>query len=249
LAGLSLLSTAGTQPLVTTAAFAIVRFFGRLPFAQNARLVVVVMSTVSVLLWLRFGSLSEGLFLIAALGLLVASSAATRAKRAAGTAVAGTLGLILALNASGKPVVALEPLVPAFDFKHLRDADAEAARGAAAHSPGDAIFVVPPALGVLRIVGRRALVVDFKAIPLQDGAMREWRDRMRFVYGEVEGGGFRALPRLEQAYRTITDSHLLRIAARYGATHALLYADSKTALPALYADSSYKVVQLTSPRQ
>jgi hypothetical protein len=112
----------------------------------------------------------------------------------------------------------------------------------------DAIFVVPPAFGILRVVGRRALVVDFKAIPLQDGAMREWRDRMRFVYGQVEGGGFPALARLEQAYRTITDSHLRRIAARYGATHAVLFADSKTALPEVYADSSYKVVELTARR-
>jgi hypothetical protein len=204
------------------------------------------MSTVSVLLWVMFGSLSEGLFLVTALGLLMASFGRTRVIRASGTAVAAALGLALALNASGQPVVALKPLVPVFDFADLRDADSEAARGAAAHTPEDAIFVVPPAFGALRIVGRRAIVVDFKAIPLQDGAMREWRDRIRFVYGEVEGGGIPALARLDQAYRSVTDSHLLEIAARYGATHALVYADSTTALPVIYADSSYKVVRLSS---
>ena len=159
--------------------------------------------------------------------------------------MAAALGLAVALNASGEPVVALKPLVPVFDFDDLRDTDAQAARGAAAHTPEDAIFVVPPGFSVLRIVGRRALVVDFKAIPLQDGAMREWRDRMQFVYGKVEGGGFPALARLDRAYRTVTDSHLLEIAARYGATHALVYAGSTTALPVIYSDSSYKVVQLT----
>jgi hypothetical protein len=248
LSGMSLLSSAGTQPLVTTAVFALVRFFDRLPFAPGARSVVIVAGALAALLWAMFGSLSEMLFLAAALGLVMAPFGNTRLMNASGTAIAAALGLALALNASGRPVIALDPLVPVFDFEDLRDADAEAARGAAAHTGADAIFVVPPALGVLRIVGRRAVVVDFKAIPLHDGAMREWRERMRFVYGQVEGGGFPALARLEQAYRTITDSHLLRIAARYGATHAVLYADSKTALPEVYADSSYRVVQLTSHR-
>ena len=164
--------------------------------------------------------------------------------KAFGTAVAAMLGLILALNVSGEPVVALKPLMPVFDIEDLRDADSEAARKVAAHTPADAIVVVPPAFGVLRIVGPRAIVVDFKAIPLQDGAMREWRERIRFLYGEVEGGGFPALARLDLAYRTVTDSHLLKIAARYGATHAMVYADSTTALPEVYADSSFKLIRL-----
>lgn len=248
LAGMSLLSSAGTQPLVTAAVFALVRFFDRLPFAPSARLVVIVMGTGSVLLWMMFGSISEILFLAGALGLAMAWFGATRLVKASGTAMAAALGVALALNASGRPLIALEPLVPVLDLDGLRDAEAEAARGAAANTGVDAIFVVPPAFGILRLVGPRALVVDFKAIPLQDGAMREWRERMRFVYGEVEGGGFPALARLDRAYRTVTDSHLLRIAGRYGATHALLYADSTTALPQVYADASYKVVRLTARR-
>jgi hypothetical protein len=248
LAALSLLSSAGTQPLVTTAVFALVGFFDRLPFAPSARLVVVVMGIGSALLWVMFGSLSEILFLAGALGLAMAWFGGTRLVKASGTAMAAALGVALALNASGRPPIALEPLVPVFDFDGLRDAEAEAARGAAANTDVEAIFVVPPAFGILRLVGRRALVVDFKAIPLQDGAMREWRERIRFVYGEVEAGGFPALARLDQAYRAVTDSHLLRIAGRYGATHALLYADSTTALPQVYADASYKVVRLTARR-
>jgi len=245
LAGMSLLSSAGTHPLVTTVVFTLVRYFDRLPFAPSARSVVMAVGTVSVFLWVGFGSLSESLFLIAALGLVMASFAGSRVVKTSGMAIAATLGLVVALNVSGRPVVALEPLVPSFDFEDLRGADAQAARAAAAHSPADAIFVVPPGFGVLRIVGRRAIVVDFKAIPLQDRAMREWRDRMRFVYGEVEGGGFVAFDRLDQAYGTLTDSHLLKIAARYGATHALVYPSSTTALPVVYADSLIKVVQLT----
>jgi len=36
-------------------------------------------------------------------------------------------------------------------------------------------------------------VVDWTSIPFQEDAMREWRRRIRVVYGDAPGGGFVAL--------------------------------------------------------
>jgi hypothetical protein len=135
----------------------------------------------------------------------------------------------------------LRPIVSTDD---LQGEVADAARAAAAHSPPDAIFIAPPSFGILRIVGQRALVVDFEAIPFQDEPMREWRERIRTVYGQVQAGGHAAREALDGAYRATSDARLLAAAERYGASHAVLYRETPTAFPELYVNRVYRVVRL-----
>jgi hypothetical protein len=139
---------------------------------------------------------------------------------------------------------ATSALRPVLSGDDLQDSDARMARAAAAHSASDAVFVVPPNFGVLRFVGQRALVVDFKSIPFQDQHMREWRERIRQVYGDVQGGGVAANRALEEAYRKVADARLHDLAVRYGATHAVLFADTPTALPVLAVNEAYRLVRL-----
>jgi hypothetical protein len=135
-----------------------------------------------------------------------------------------------------------------FSFDDLRTPEAEAARAAALHSPADAVFVTPPHFGILRLVGRRAMVVDFEALPFQPQEMRAWRERIRDVYGDVDDGGHEAREALDRGYHQISDAHLRSLAQRYGATHAVLYADTDTALPEVYSDNRYRVVRIDANR-
>src|SRR5205814_9379856 len=51
------------------------------------------------------------------------------------------------------------------------------------HTPAEAIFLVPPQESEFRYHTRRAIVVNFKAVPQLAGELSEWRDRMKNVLG------------------------------------------------------------------
>lgn len=111
-------------------------------------------------------------------------------------------------------------------------------------SPEDAVFVVPPSLGQFRFGAQRAIVVDFKAIPFADEALREWNSRMHAC---CVPSGFEGTPgqaAFVRGYREIDDERLRYLHDTYGARFAVLIAGMQTNLPEMYADSSYKIVEL-----
>lgn len=240
---MSLFSPAGTFPVVTAAGLSLIRFQTWIPRRLDARWFVAALTAGAVALWLTFGSVDERTRLTAATALLVVLSHSSRAVRTAG--IVATLALVVAIarNRPDAPA-AHSPLRPIFSLGDMQDVDARMARTIATYTPSNAMLIVPPNFGVLRFVGQRALVVDFKAIPLVDGPMREWRERIRQVYGDVEGGGVVASRRLEDAYRGVTDAHLQELASRFGATHAVLFAETPTGLPQLVVDHPYRLVSL-----
>lgn len=63
---------------------------------------------------------------------------------------------------------------------------------------GDAVILSPPGFGGLRIVGERALVVDFKAFPFGDQAIREWHERVGFFYGWKPGYEFESMDKQKE---------------------------------------------------
>ncbi|MFQ5742500.1 MAG: DUF6798 domain-containing protein [Acidobacteriota bacterium] len=124
----------------------------------------------------------------------------------------------------------------------------DAARFARGHTPSEAVFLTPPDLGGFRLVAKRAIVVDFKSFPFQDAAMEEWYERMLFTYGQVTDTTLPELGALEAAYGEITDERVLRVAAKYGATYALLWSETPTGMPVVYNDRRFKIVLIGSVR-
>ncbi len=244
LVALSLLSAGSAHPLVTVGSLGMLRLQPWRWTGIPEYLWLVVATLVAVALWYAVAPLDEAVFLVLGLGLVAALCYRY-------LLVSGVLCLALvaglALGHGKQGFLPVPGLVPQFDFSDQRDEMAEAARAAGLHTPADALFITPPKFGLLRLIGQRALVVDFKAIPLQDGAMREWRERIRATYGDVDGGGFTASSNLDQAYRQIDDHKLQELAQRYGASHALLYAETVTDLPVLYTDKNYRIVELSLP--
>jgi hypothetical protein len=53
---------------------------------------------------------------------------------------------------------------------------------------------------------------------------------------------------LDAAYRSVPDEHLRELAREYGATHAVLYATTRTSLPELFANEQYRIVALVQPQ-
>lgn len=110
----------------------------------------------------------------------------------------------------------------------------------------DAVFIVPPDAGSFRYLANRAIVVDYKAFPFQDEAMAEWYQRMKDVYGPslILRNYDAAMRDMKARYAQISDERLNDLAAKYGATHAVLDGSTKTKLPILFEGKSHKVVKL-----
>jgi hypothetical protein len=135
-------------------------------------------------------------------------------------------------------------LAPVLSLDDVRGDESDAARWVREHLDADAVFLAPPDFGAFRLLARRALVVDWKAIPFETLAMREWRERIRFCYGEVAAGGFAARDELQRGYLGITDAKLDAIRDRYGASFAILHAETPTRRSSIFANATYQIVAL-----
>ena len=115
---------------------------------------------------------------------------------------------------------------------------------ARAETPPDAVFIVPPRLGGFRLLARRAVVVDNKVFPFGDADMQEWYKRMLFTHAGRSDGDLPSLIELDANFAVVDDAHLQRVRQRYGATHALLWPLTDTAMPVLYEDAAFKIVRI-----
>jgi hypothetical protein len=140
----------------------------------------------------------------------------------------------------------LRQMQPQLTFAAVPGSEAEAARWAAAHTPPDALFLVPPSYGAFRHLAGRAIVADFKSIPYQDGAMLEWHGRLLDCCGPLPEGtlGFAAARVMDNNYSRLGDMDLQRLAQRYGAGYALLFHATATTRPVLHANEELKIVRL-----
>lgn len=117
-----------------------------------------------------------------------------------------------------------------------------------ASTPADALLYTPPNWGFFRLLAERALIVDFKAFPFQDVAMREWHQRLVGVYGAPDAAGFPSIEELNSSYYTRTDDdRVFELQAAYDITHAVLPAGASTALPVLCEAGDFVLVSVESP--
>ncbi|MEO6875320.1 MAG: DUF6798 domain-containing protein, partial [Opitutaceae bacterium] len=98
-----------------------------------------------------------------------------------------------------------------------------------AHSPFDAIVLLPPGGDAwsFKLHARRAVVVDTKSTPFTDRGLLEWKSRMEAVLGVPL---IRHLDPFE-AWRVRTPEQLRTVAVHYGARYVLTRDDWHPQLP------------------
>jgi hypothetical protein len=136
-------------------------------------------------------------------------------------------------------------LTAEFVWSDLQTPEANIARAAEANSPADSLWLVPPRFESFRVIANRAVVADFTSIPFQDMPMREWRQRMEGLYAPGEATGFKASHVMTENYRNGIDWQ--QAADRYGATHAVLFAETPWSGSVLFTNGTYKLVVLPRP--
>ncbi len=136
-------------------------------------------------------------------------------------------------------------LQPSITLEDLNGPDIEIARYARDNIPENSVFIVPPWFGIFRIVARRAIVVDFKAVPFSaDWVLVEWKERLSSCYGEVQSIGFLAGDEMDKNYRGITKDRLILIANKYGVSYAVLYKETPSEFPVIFENNVYKIVEI-----
>jgi uncharacterized protein DUF6798 len=133
---------------------------------------------------------------------------------------------------------------PTYDWADLKGPDAEIARWIKENTPTNSVWATPPDFESFRLIAERAIIVDFTSIPFQEQAMREWRARVRALYGLTEGNGFEALRSMDANYRKLKPSTLENVARTYGADFAVLYADTPWTDEILHRNERYKAVRI-----
>lgn len=240
---ISLFSTGTTQPLLTSLSFVVFRYKPWSWVKIKPTVLIVLFVIFSIFLWFLYGDISEFIFLVFAYILVIIFMLDRAAFGAKVFSVALISALIIVLT-QFRGLEESPDFVPVFDHSDQHNSKAMIARALLKVTPEDALLITPPEFGIVRVIGERALVVDFKSIPFQDQSMKKWYERIVDVYGHVSRGGFKAAKELDAAYKSISDKKLKRLGERYGANFAVLYKETKSLLPVVYTDEVYKVVQL-----
>ena len=94
------------------------------------------------------------------------------------------------------------------------------------HTPVDATFLVSPSDETFRLHARRAIVVNFKAVPQLSGELAEWQKRICNVLGiekltQLPRPYHRTLWAMENRYDALPAAHLAKVAQDYGARYIL----------------------------
>jgi uncharacterized protein DUF6798 len=109
-------------------------------------------------------------------------------------------------------------------------------------SPKDAIYLTPPDLEGARFLGQRAIVVDWKAVPLIPTELLGWYERLCDVTGrQVKGSGDMA------GYGSLDPERLALIVSKYHPDYLVLRRGAERrfqGLPMVYQNSGYSVLKV-----
>lgn len=163
-------------------------------------------ATLAALVWLPF-------VIVPVLALLRPWSASMQAPTATWTALC-VAALLAALVLEGLPNLRNSTV-----FRDAVPADERALYDWTASTPSDAIYLVPPGLENFRLQARRAIVVDWKSTPILPGELLQWYRRIEDVAGRP---GVMSRQAAESGYAAMDQSRMRALAARYGASYAVL---------------------------
>lgn len=132
----------------------------------------------------------------------------------------------------------------------------EAQRWAKAHTAQEAVFITPPQLYSFyqpdwRVFSERASVAtitDLFEIALLPEYLTTWQPRFEALapgaLQQFDGNVFTNLERVAQAYDSLSEANLLRVACTYGADYLVLQKPEQRAFPLVYENAGYRIYDL-----
>ena len=119
---------------------------------------------------------------------------------------------------------------PFFGAFHMPGDDADyvaLCRWASQNTPIDAIFLVPPDEQSMRLIGRRAIIVNYKSVPQLSSELAQWRERLCDVLATPDlnalpRGYVQTLPAIRQRYDALSAQQLAAVAEKYHAQYLVI---------------------------
>ncbi|MEW6251319.1 MAG: DUF6798 domain-containing protein [Planctomycetota bacterium] len=172
------------------------------------------------------------------------------ATRLTGAALAVFLALFAVHHFRPLPLLwrIFHPLRINYDLADMPGPVARVARLAAECTPPDAVLLTPPGFGAMRLVGGRAIVVDYREYPFDDAGLAAWRARLEACYGPLgaatlsKTGGIHAA--MAANYAGLTDAERAALGAQYGADYAVLLCNAATEFPCVAHTTEFQIVAL-----
>jgi hypothetical protein len=208
------------------------------PIARKALFGIGAVALLAALAWQSAGGLLVLFPLLALLDALLRRSG--WAERRSGILAAACLAVLFGLWAKQMdPAFRLEWTGPRSEFARAGD-------WIRAHTPPDALFLSPPALGGFCFFSRRATVVDFHRNPFSEAAIVEWRRRLADLIDEpaLDCLGLRECNRILEEFNTLPVASYEKLAARYGAEYLLVRSRDDLSLRRLYRNRGFDVYAL-----
>ena len=158
-------------------------------------------------------------------------------------AVAMLLAWDLVTESAHWPVPHRPAVASRADAKVNPDAWADVCRWVRDHAPGDACFLTPRGSATFAWRTNRREVVSWKNSPQDPRSLVEWRRRIDDCFVVRDGSG-----NLVQSTAVLGADRVREVAARYGASHAIVPLDTcgleALPFPRLHANDDYVVLQL-----
>jgi hypothetical protein len=127
-------------------------------------------------------------------------------------------------------------------LKEERGATSDLYRWLREKSPKDAVYLTPPDLEGARFLGQRAIVVDWKAVPLIPTELLGWYERLCDVTGRhVNGSGDLG------GYNSLDGERLALLSSKYHPDYLVLRRGGErrfTELPVIYQNGGYSVLKI-----
>ena len=130
-----------------------------------------------------------------------------------------------------QPTITMDEAMDGYRHDHI----VELAAVARENTDPDSVFLVPWNWQVWRLFSERGIVVDQKAFPSRDEAMKEWYERYLAIYDD--GAGYPD---------DVTESELLELQDMYGFDYAVARSGPRMpSFPVLKSSGSWRLVRVT----
>jgi hypothetical protein len=129
-------------------------------------------------------------------------------------------------------------------LKEERGATADLYRWLREKSPKDALYLTPPDMEGTRFLGQRAIVVDWKAVPLIPTELLGWYERLCDVTGRHVGGSGDLA-----GYNSIDGERLALLVGKYHPDYMVLRRGGERRfgeLPVIYQNGGYSVLKIAA---
>jgi|GEM_PF-2805001 len=130
------------------------------------------------------------------------------------------------------------------EVSSLNDPEAELAHFIKQNTDTESRILCGPRNGRLRILAKRALVIDAYGIPMNDKGLEEWWSRLHAVYLQSQNRKLSHIQQTEQYYNELEDRDFLALEKEYDFDYVVVGKEHDSKLKMIYQNNYFKLLEM-----